>query len=211
MCDDPAQSLFRAFSWRQKGVEVVGRTRVLRVPFRCTKEITLAAHSLLSGDGVSEELVQPDLETYELASGDKPILTNCRDLNQEIRLIEQIALSLKESDSPNQVAILCHNKHFVRHWAHLRNQGFYVETFNKMKGLEFRAVLIPHLHTAFDAPGTKDDTFVAEMRRKIFTAMTRARETLVLSYHGNFPPELAPIEPHVQWQNGGFFGRETIK
>ncbi len=210
MCDDPAQCLFRAFSWRQKGVEVVGRTRILRVPFRCTKEITLAAHSLLSGDGASEELVQPDLEAYELASGDKPTIINCRDLNQEIKLIEQIALSFTGSDIPsNQVAILCHNRHFVRHWAHLRNQGFYVETFNKMKGLEFRAVLIPHLHTAFDSPGTKDDAFVAEMRRKIFTAMTRAREILMLSYHGNFPPEFASIELHVQRQNGEFFEQNT--
>lgn len=210
MCDDPAQSLFRAFSWRQKGVEVVGRTRILRVPFRCTKEITLAAHSLLSNDGLSEEIIQPDLELYELATGKKPILTNCRDLNQEIKLVEQNALSLKEGGiAANQIAILCHNRHFVRHWAHLRDQGFYVETFNKMKGLEFRAVLLPHLHTAFDAPGTKDDVFVGEMRRRIFTAMTRARETLVLSYQGNLPAELAPLEPHIQRQRmgGAFWAR----
>ena len=212
MCDDPAQSLFRAFSWRQKGVEVVGRTRVLRVPFRCTREITLAAHSLLSDSAASEEIVQPDLNTYQLASGQKPILANCRDLNQEIRLVEQIAETLAESSgSAGQVAVLCHNKHHVKYWAHLRDKGFYVESFNKMKGLEFRSVLLPHLHTAFDAPGTKDDTFVAEMRRKVFTAMTRARDTLVMSYHGNFPPELAPLEPHIQRQSGVFFGLEVLK
>lgn len=212
MCDDPAQSLFRAFSWRQKGVEVVGRTRILRVPFRCTKEITLAAHSLLSNDGLTEEIIQPDLEIYDLATGEKPILTKCHNLNQEVKLVEQIALSLEQTGIPsNQIAILCHNRHFVRHWAHLRNQGFYVETFKKMKGLEFRVVLLPHLHTAFDAPDTKDDVFVAEMRRKIFTAMTRARETLMLSFQGNPPAELTPVEPYVQRQDGVFFGRDPIR
>ena len=38
--------------------------------------------------------------------------------------------------------------------------------------------------------------------------MTRARETLILSYHGDkFPPELTALEPYVQRQNGADFGR----
>jgi superfamily I DNA/RNA helicase len=207
MCDDPAQSLFRSFSWRQKGVEVVGRTRVLRVPFRCTKEITQAAHSLINGDsllGHSEEITEPDLSSYELASGNPPSLVRNYNLEQEIGLVEQMAHSISRTGvRPDQIAILCHSKRIVKHWAHMRNQGYYVETFNKMKGLEFNAVIVPHLNTAFDQHDTpKDDTFISETRRRIFTAMTRARDTLILSYHDTLPQEMKLIMPHVQVMDG---------
>jgi hypothetical protein len=46
VCDDPTQSLFKYFSWKEKGLNVVGRTSILPVPFRCTREIMLAAFSL---------------------------------------------------------------------------------------------------------------------------------------------------------------------
>lgn len=212
MCDDPAQSLFRSFSWRQKGVEVVGRTRILRVPFRCTKEITLAAHSLISGDkllGQSEDITEPDLRSYELGSGNPPTLASCRDVDQEVKMVEQIALSIADTGvDPQQIAILCHSKRIVWRWAHLKDKGFYVASFNQMKGLEFRAVLIPHLNTAFDqSDTTKDDGFISETRRRIFTAMTRARETLVLSYHGSLPQELKLIEPYVEYENRTDYGR----
>jgi hypothetical protein len=207
MCDDPTQSLFRSFSWRQKGVEVVGRTRLLRVPFRCTKEITQAAHSLIKGDsllGHSEDITEPDLSSYELASGNPPSLVKSYDIEQEIALVEQLAYSISRTGvSPEQIAVLCHSKRIVKHWAHMRNKGYYVETFNKMKGLEFYAVFVPHLNTAFDQYDTpKDDTFVSETRRRIYTAMTRARDTLVLSYHGTLPQELKLIQPYVQMMDG---------
>jgi hypothetical protein len=149
------------------------------------------------------------MSTYDLAAGEQPALVSCLHIDQEIRMVEQIALSIAGTNiDPNQIAILCHNKRIVRHWAYLRDRGFYVESFNKMKGLEFRAVIIPHLNTAFDQHDTpKDDAFVSETRRRIFTAMTRARETLVMSYHGAFPPELKPIESHVLYENRADYGR----
>jgi len=68
LADDPAQSLYRFFSWREKGVNVVGRTRRLKVPYRNTFEIYQAAYQLIDGDpklhkSMQEEgvLVVPDL------------------------------------------------------------------------------------------------------------------------------------------------------
>src|SRR5262249_2630029 len=97
LCDDPTQSLFRSFSWKQKGVDVVGRTRVLKVPFRCTREITQAAYSLIEADEIlkkSEEITVPDLTTYDLLAGETPLLCTCEDLVDEILFVEQSALSL---------------------------------------------------------------------------------------------------------------------
>jgi superfamily I DNA/RNA helicase len=39
LADDPAQSIYRFYSWKEKGVHVVGRTRWLKVPYRNTYEI----------------------------------------------------------------------------------------------------------------------------------------------------------------------------
>src|SRR5581483_11010648 len=68
-----------------------------------------------------------------------------------------------------------------------------------MKGLEFSAVLIPHLHTLCDGAGrVLDEGTISEIRRRAFTAMTRAREILIMSYQSQFPAELSAIEPHMQ-------------
>lgn len=37
ICDDPSQSIFRNYTWQDKGVSVVGRSKLLRVPFRSTR------------------------------------------------------------------------------------------------------------------------------------------------------------------------------
>jgi len=209
ICDDPTQSLFRGFSWKQKGVDVVGRTRILSVPFRCTREISQAAYSLIAGDAKPEEAVEPDLTTYQLLSGEKPILVNCRDLSDEIDFIRHQASLISQSGIPaSQIAILCHSKRIIKHWAYLRDQGFYVASFNQMKGLEFRAVLLPHLHTVFQQSNPEsDETSANAIRRRVFTAMTRARENLILSYHNVFPSELAPLEAYVQRQNGTSYSK----
>ncbi len=103
ICDDPTQTLFRSFSWRSKGVEVSGYTRVLRVPFRCTREITLAAHSLISSDknlSSSEEITEPDLTSYELISGEIPKAIKYHDIYQEVKFVEQNALNMVKSGIP---------------------------------------------------------------------------------------------------------------
>ncbi len=201
ICDDPTQSLFRSFSWKQKGVDVVGRTRILKIPFRCTKEITLAAYSLVEADSIlsgSEEITKPDLESYELPSGEQPKLSRYTNLDQEIKEIAQSACKLVDSGvAPQSVAILCHSKRLVKHWAYLRDKGFYVESFLKMKGLEFNVVYIPHVQDVFESVNLKDDGEIAEKRRQVFTAMTRARQILLMSYFDTFPPQLSAIKDYV--------------
>jgi superfamily I DNA/RNA helicase len=68
-----------------------------------------------------------------------------------------------------------------------------------MKGLEFQAVFVPHLNNAFERKSPPvDEGFIAETRQRIYTAMTRARHTLVMTYHERVPKELLkPIEEYV--------------
>jgi hypothetical protein len=203
MCDDPTQSQYPAYSWQQKGVNVAGRTRVLRVPFRCTVEITTAAYSLLLVDRKLrdwEAMTIPDLSSYDLNSGGKPLLAACRSEAHEIAYVhESVLLAMRLGVKPQDIAVLCHDKLMVKQYVDLNlEHNIHVLPFERMKGLEFKTVYLPGLGTIFnDARGGNEDA-TRDVRRTLFTAMTRARVFLVLSYHGLRPPELNVLEPYVQ-------------
>ncbi|MBI1276930.1 MAG: AAA family ATPase [Anaerolineaceae bacterium] len=199
ICDDPSQSIFNTYSWSQKGLSVVGRTRILQVPFRSTREISRAAHSLIEADDAlrsTEERAEPDFSSYELGSGPLPALMACADSVSETTFIDDKIRDLLAGGAvPGKIAILCHAKWHVEQWAEWARQGIYVQNFEKIKGLEFMVVFIPHLHDAF--PHSDDPDAVTVVRRKLFTAMTRARYRLVMSYQSLLPKPLEPLLPHM--------------
>jgi len=203
MCDDPTQSHYPTYSWQQKRVNVAGRTRVLRVPFRCTVEITIAAYSLLMIDQKLrewEDLTIPDLNSYEMTSGGKPLLAACRDEAHEIAYIhESVKLALRLGVKAEDIAILCHDRRMVKQYVELNlDLNIHVLPFDRMKGLEFKTVYVPGLATLFDGARGGDEEAARDVRRSLFTAMTRARVFLALSYHGPRPLELDVLEPYMQ-------------
>ncbi|KXK24199.1 MAG: UvrD/REP helicase [Chloroflexi bacterium OLB15] len=197
ICDDPSQSIFHNYNWLQKGVSVVGRTVQLRVPFRSTMEISEAAYSLIEADDIlrgAEERSELDLMAYELGRGPLPALVACADTAMETRFVsEQVAGLLADGALPRQIAVLCHDYDQLLRWRHLSERGVYVQIFERMKGLEFVNVFVPGLDSAFD--DAHDAETVAAIRRKIFTALTRSRYRLVISYHGTIPAPLEPLLP----------------
>jgi len=199
--DDPTQSLFREFSWKEKGVDVTGRTRILQIPFRNTRQIAQAAHALIHADPLisTSDIPVVRLQAAELREGETPVLQRFKSQEEEIREVRKKALSFYEESPSKKVAILCHNKRDVNNWAELRDRGIYVDSFARMKGLEFDSVIIPFLCSSFAKRdgGEKDAEFVAKKRREVFTAMTRPRFKLFLSYHNAFASELEPIEAHI--------------
>jgi hypothetical protein len=199
VCDDPSQSIFRSYSWAQKGLSVMGRTVPLKIPFRSTREISEAAHALIDADEMlreTEERLEPDFTSYELGTGPLPALMACRDTEAEVEFIKQKIQDFRGAGvPPTQIAILCHDKGDVRTWSTLVEEGIYVRHLDRMKGMEFTAVFVPHLENAFAQPD--DPEAVAAMRRKLFTAMTRARFRLVMSYAGVVPKPLLPLLDHM--------------
>lgn len=208
VCDDPTQSLFKYFSWKEKGLQVSGRTSVLRIPFRCTREITRAAYSLVEADPIlstEEDLLPPRLNIAELRSGDRPELRQCSTWAEEVGYVEQGVIALVESGVPwQEIAVLCHDNRDLASFQHLTKRGVYVRGYGKMKGLEFQAVFLPRLNSVFDDAGQDTDaTLISRHRRRVYVGMTRARHWLALSYHGALPAALEPLLPHVN-----FVGRE---
>ncbi len=199
ICDDPTQSIVRDYTWRAKGVPVSGRTIHLRVPFRSTRRISEAAHSLIEADPIlsaSGDRIEPNFTSYELHSGVLPSLIACADAAAERAFIDAKLGDLQSAGVPlDQIAILCYSKRGVYGWAAWGEQGVHITSFDVMKGLEFAAVFIPHLEDAFEPDA--DAERIAAMRRKLFTAMTRARSRLYLSYSGTLPDALAPLLDYV--------------
>ena len=204
ICDDPTQSLFRQFSWKQKGIEIRGRTRILRIPFRSTREINLAAHALIEADpllGSSSDITKPILDSAEIQTGKMPYLASCKEKNTETQFVESEIIRMCDSGiAGHEIAVLCHNRKDIDRWAWMQKKfGITVMSFDKMKGLEYRIVFLPGLETAFTSgqKNEKDIHFVKECRQRVFTGMTRARQMLILCHVANLPPELEPILPYV--------------
>jgi superfamily I DNA/RNA helicase len=199
LCEDPLQTLFRSFTWQEKGIPVVGRSVTLRVPFRSSREICAAAYSLIEADSLlrEEQRIEPNLTAYEVSSGEVPLLIECADMPHEITMIAKgIEALLDAGVKGEHIAALCHNHAVMHQLKPLEKYGCVMKTFGTMKGLEFQAVFVPHLHDVFQRADADDA--VSTVRRRIFTAMTRARETLVLSYQGTLPHALQPLLPYVQ-------------
>jgi superfamily I DNA/RNA helicase len=122
--------------------------------------------------------------------------------NEQIEYIEaQINNLMGNGLTSHDIAILCHTKANKQHWMHLQKLGVHLASFGTMKGLEFQAVFLPDLHTTFQSDNPHlDVTQISEMRRVLFTAMTRARQYLIMTYQSKLPQPLQPIAAHAKHQ-----------
>lgn len=197
MCEDPSQSIFRLHSWQERGVSVVGRTRILTVPYRSTRAISEVAHRLLEGDPFVQDRVQPDLRTYDLPEGELPVLFQCASEQEEVACVRQTVQELlAQGFKAEEIAI------FVSY----KTETYYqdrrpvrVIKLLAMKGLEFRAVIVPHVQTIFEGI---DEAELSKAKRLLFTAMTRACEKLYMTFSGALPSPLTALgltpQPYTQ-------------
>ncbi len=111
---DAAQNIFRrSFSWKQAGIQAQGRTKILRVNYRNTKEILEFASSFLLGDNSDnqdnyledENAIIPPESTKR--NGPKPTVklvdTPEIEIAETIKTVKKLVNQVKEN---NQIAIL---------------------------------------------------------------------------------------------------------
>nr|HMN62981.1 3'-5' exonuclease [Anaerolinea sp.] len=193
LADDPSQSIYRHFSWKEKSVHVVGRTRWLRVPYRNTYEIYRAAYAMIAGNeeiqqSLSEagELIQPEISSQEMRHGPTPLIRKCSSVPDEMEFIKSNIDTLRQDGfRDEQIAVLVRNRGDVDPMKNtLRMRGYEVKVnpIHSFKGLEMEAVILPHLQKTF----LNEDNEAAE-RRLLYVAMSRARERLILTYSGRLP------------------------
>lgn len=197
LADDPSQSIYRYFSWKEKGVNVVGRTRWLRVPYRNTYEIYQAAYSLIADHpeiqkSLAEEgeLIAPELKSESMRHGPAPLIHRSRSLGDELAYIKETArLLVREGYTPDQIAVLARHRRDVDSLKKaLQGTQVDVNMIHSFKGLEMEAVIIPHLHSTFANP---DDE--ASERRLLYMALSRARTRLYLTCSSRLPGPLESL------------------
>ena len=205
LAGDGAQSIYkRGFVLRRIGIDIVGRSFNLRKNYRNTHEILKAAFGLVSqfefADVDDEILARPAMPDFAESHGARPLILRCGSNEEEVEHVaNEIYSSLAMGQSPGQVCVIAPNA-YIRNaievalkrrgvsTSELRNDVDYesdnvkVSTIESAKGHEFSAVYIMGLiEGVLPSLGVDSDTLPREASR-LYVAMTRAREKLVMSY-----------------------------
>lgn len=215
------------FTLRQAGVEVRGRTSVLSLNYRNTAQIYRAAIKVAGGDSIEDldEEYQRKDEPAEIGRDGAPVeLIEAAAFDDEVRRIVARLRAIVDRDGtvgPGDVGICCPTNNQAKEVRRaVEAEGFAVQelkdydgtpndrvkvgTHHRVKGLEFKVVFLPGLSDGeFPRPAAPGlDPEEAEDQRALqmsalFVAMTRARDSLVLSCSVNPSTVLEPIIDQV--------------
>jgi hypothetical protein len=116
---DSAQDIYgQGFTWKDAGINARGRTRILRINYRNTREILAFAHDFLTADELLQVEASPapdDAITLVQAesaerSGPSPTVLAVNDTAAEIAaVIEQVKTALRPDSPARQIAVLYHD------------------------------------------------------------------------------------------------------
>ena len=199
---DPSQNIFkRAVDWRAIGVEIAGRSRVLRVNHRNTEPILSAAYRMIRGIDEAEQASPEARDEYLTPDraprgGPAPELRRCASFDASRghalawirdRLARGVPAEHMLVLGPDRLDMLTFNAWLnsksVAAWLPAekeRGEGVRVSTIHSSKGLDADSVLLLDVHLL----QARED---AEARRLLYIAMTRARQELCISCFRDFP------------------------
>ncbi|CAG0937034.1 Putative ATP-dependent DNA helicase YjcD [Thermoflexales bacterium] len=209
---DPTQGfLKRGQSWRASGLEVRGRTHKLEKSYRTTREIlnfaTLLYRTRLPE--YDEDIVAPDL--LDMPKGATPVIIPLTSEQDEVtRVVNEVRELFKAGIRPGDILIIHAEWQGVdRLLARLRHelgpraaadpketrQGNHIRvcTLNAATGLESPIVLLCGVQGLYEQEQSirlSDDEraeLIRDNTRKLYMAITRAGQRLVLMYVGELP------------------------
>jgi hypothetical protein len=210
MALDGAQMIYRRrMTWNPPSMTARGRTTILDVNYRNTREVLDLGQQLLAGLGREDSdsrspddldvLVRPD---KAVRTGLTPVCLACGDHRREAEAIADRVEELRRGGAqPDQIAVLLGTEEVRRDVVRLvpdvfdtrkgrnRNRIFDVRgkvrvaTLGLLKGLEFRHVIVGganqiSVHTA------QGESAEEVQRRLLYVGVTRATETLTITYSG---------------------------
>ncbi len=197
-----------------------GRTTVLRVNYRNTREIITAAMAVAGGqpvDDLGDEYARGDADAVAVRDGLKPILVSADSHEQELKYVIERATDLVRTGAvgAGDLAVAVATNRQVGEVAHtLRRAGMTTQklddydgtptdavkvgTHFRIKGLEFKVVFLPFLgeedFPRRRAPGQSEAEYEEARTRavaQLFVAMTRARDGLFVLCTGHPSREIA--------------------
>jgi len=206
---DDAQSIYerarsKQFSFKSVGIQAQGRTTILKINYRNTRQIlqtaSLIAADLLTADDKDDDGI-PLLKPISCGrDGQAPILIKLPSLREEAYAIaDQLSAAHQEGHAWGDMAILCADWKTMDLCAHALQQrklpfsvrkragdfnpaanAIQIMTMHASKGLEFPVVALPGVG---HMPATGDDE--ADAARVFYVAATRATHRLVIGVGGD--------------------------
>jgi len=210
---DDAQAIYKksgaglGFTLSSVGIKAQGRTTILRLNYRNTKEIIGFAYLFAQNkmqphesgeDGVP--LVEPEAAGV---NGISPYIKECSDWQGELDYLARcLDKWLKDRIPPQDLAVICYNKEQcndvakllkqkgIRHSLHYggskkaynpHDNAVAVFTMHSSKGLEFQRVMLMGICTLKH----KDANQEADNTRLLYVAMTRAQNYLMITLSGS--------------------------
>lgn len=209
------------FSLQKLGIDVRGRSRVLRINYRTTEQIRRAADRVLGAevddmDGGTE----PRTSTRSLLKGPEPTLRGFETRQAEEKgAVEQVRRWLDAGIEAETIGVFARTTKRLDsigdelECADIRccpladapgadDEGVRLGTMHRAKGLEFRAVLVlgcakgelPNERAVKDIDDPKDrEEAEARERRLLYVSMTRARDEVCVSWAGEPSPFLSEL------------------
>lgn len=198
----------------QCGINVRGRSSILRINYRTTEEIRKSAFNLLSGisfDDLDEDNDQGD-KCQSLTHGEKPEIKNFKDAAVEFEFILNEINKLKDNGvALKDICIVARTKKLVNDYiaqftkagilsyAIKRNKsddrsfdGLRVATMHRVKGLEFKYVFVAAVNnrvvpliSAINKTDTVSETeSMTSEKCLLYVALTRAQKGAYITSYG---------------------------
>lgn len=208
LAGDGAQSIYKkGFALKRAGVDVIGRSVSLKKNYRNTHEILTAAFNLVSeyefSDTDEDEVRQPSLPDFAKRHGERPLLLQCANSHDESAAVAQyVSNLLANGQTPGQVCIIAPQQRLrsaVREALNARqvvyvdlkldvnydSENVKISTIESAKGHEFGVVLIMGLVEGILPHQNVKTHELAREASRLYVAMTRARESLCITYSPN--------------------------
>jgi superfamily I DNA/RNA helicase len=208
---DGQQSVYPGgFTLAEAGVNVAGRSTVLTRNYRNAENVLRHALDVVSADRFDDLDPEPEPGAREVdvdrPGGDVATVRSRDQRSQQAALLHALRWTRDHGTSTGDMAVLVPDNAAARRWvaaldtadvpaallteyAGHTGPSVKVGTYQRAKGLEFCCVFLPDVDRAVppQAPEETDDAYRdrAELqRRRLFVAMTRARDRLWLGHVG---------------------------
>ena len=213
LAGDGAQRVYRRdLCWNRLGIQLRGRSRILRRVYRNTYEIATYAADWMRRLGIAEDLgrygeewVEAELDHAWVRHGSEPVLIGFPGASAERKfLTDTIRKLLADGRSPSDILVLHARKAAASATAEaltqdripataVKDSGLTFDpptvnvcTYHSAKGLEFPIVFCSMTPLFPDSRASEsEDTakeFEAEAARLLYVGMTRARDLLYVTY-----------------------------
>lgn len=232
---DGAQTIYRrGFSLKSLGIQL-SRSVVFKKNYRNTFEILQAAYALIQdhefADTDEDNRQKPQVPDFAARRGERPRLVRCRNITGEVDYALSVIESVRELGGDRALADICIISRVppireevarrlklmgipcvsIKEGAPLSSPGVRISTIESAKGFEFGVVILAGVsepinsHHNVDIGYNEADADAA----KLYVAMTRARDSLHVTYTSNIEREpakaLSLISPwceELRFENG---------